>query len=120
PFERKRFRIKHFDKGLSCKPCLWLAPVLLFTGFSPCGYASDIKEIVVSAQKRLQPEQEIPVSLSVLSSEDLTRRSISTVFDLQYSVPALAVRQNQSATTANFSIRGIGTAGSNFGLESSV
>ncbi|MGD9662999.1 MAG: TonB-dependent receptor, partial [Porticoccaceae bacterium] len=97
-----------------------LAPVLLFTGFSPCGYASDIKEIVVSAQKRLQPEQEIPVSLSVLSSEDLTRRSISTVFDLQYSVPALAVRQNQSATTANFSIRGIGTAGSNFGLESSV
>jgi len=82
--------------------------------------ASVIEEIVVTAQKREQYIQEIPVAVSALSGGQLTELSITDVFDLQQSVPALAVTQNQSATTTVFSIRGVGTSGSNFGLESSV
>jgi len=89
---------------------------LLVSQFSLAG----IEEIIVTAQKREQNLQDVPIAVSALSGTQLNNLSISDVFDLQDSVPALAVRQNQTATTSNFSIRGVGTSGSNFGLESSV
>lgn len=92
---------------------------LLTLPSSPSALA-EIEEVVVSAQKRQQNLQDVPIAVSALSGTQLNNLSIKDVFDLQDSVPALAVRQNQSATTSNFSIRGVGTSGSNFGLESSV
>ena len=79
-----------------------------------------IEEIVVTAQKREQNIQDVPISISAFSGEQLAEQSITDVFDLQQSAPGLIVQQNQTATTSNFSIRGVGTSGSNFGLESSV
>ena len=81
---------------------------------------AQIEEIIVTAQKREQYIQDVPISITALSSEQLTERAITDVFDLQQSAPGLTVQQNQNTTTSNFAIRGVGTSGSNFGLESSV
>jgi Outer membrane receptor for ferrienterochelin and colicins len=96
-----------------------MTPVCLAFAVSVAS-AADIETIIVTAQKREQNIQDIPVAVTALSGERLTQLTISDVFDLQQSVPSLLVRQNQVATTSTFSIRGVGTSGSNFGLESSV
>ncbi len=79
-----------------------------------------IEEVIVEAQKREQNLQDVPVAVTAFTSENLAQAVIKDVFDLQTSVPGLIVAQNQTATTANFNIRGIGTSSQNFGLESSV
>ena len=79
-----------------------------------------LEEIVVTAQKREQNLQEVPVSVSVFSGAALTEAVIKDVFDLQTNVPGLTVGTSQTSTNTSFSIRGVGTSSQNFGLESSV
>jgi len=93
----------------------------------PCiGFAQEkknegyLEEVLVTAQKRVQSVQDIPVAVTSYTGEQLLELGVTDVFDLQNSAPGLLVGQNQHATTSNFSIRGIGTGGQNFGLESSV
>lgn len=96
---------------------------VLLSFFSVSVYAqtkSPLEEIMVTAQKRVQNVQDIPVAVSAYSGDELTKRGISDMFDLQHIAPGLLVSHNQTATSSNFSIRGIGTSSNNFGLESSV
>lgn len=79
-----------------------------------------LEEIVVVAQKREQNLQDVPVAVTALSGAQLTELGVTDVFDMQQSTPGLIVDQNQTATTSNFIIRGVGTSAQNFGLESSV
>ncbi len=78
------------------------------------------EEIVVLAQKRAQNIMEVPVAVSVISGAQIENAGIKDIFDLQQNVPSLIVGQSQTATTSNFSIRGIGSTSNNFGVESSV
>ncbi len=80
----------------------------------------ELEEIVVTAQKREQNLQDVPVSVSAFTGEQLKEAVIKDVFDLQSNTPGLRVGQNQNNNSANFSIRGVGTSSQNFGLESSV
>ncbi|WP_250461815.1 TonB-dependent receptor domain-containing protein [Microbulbifer litoralis] len=79
-----------------------------------------LEEVVVTAQKREQNLQDVPVAVSAFSGEQLQEAVVKDIFDLQTNTPGLMAGQNQTNTTSNFAIRGIGTSGQNFGLESSV
>jgi len=79
-----------------------------------------LEVITVTSQKRVQNLQEVPVAVTAVNGETLASEAITDVFDLQANVPGLSVYQSQNATQASFSIRGVGTAAQNFGLESSV
>ncbi len=79
-----------------------------------------IEEIIVFATKRAADVQEIPVAVTAITGDEIQNAGIKDVFDLQQNAPGLIVGQSQTATTSNFSIRGIGTSSNNFGLESSV
>ena len=79
-----------------------------------------IEEIIVFATKVAADVQEIPVAVTAITGQDIQDAGIKDVFDLQQNAPGLVVGQSQTATTSNFSIRGIGTSSNNFGLESSV
>ena len=96
----------------TCTFTLPLAPAAQEQGY--------LEEIMVTAQKREQNVQDIPIAVTALSGERLVEHGITDMFDLQQSAPGLIVDQSQTATTANFSIRGIGTSSQNFGLEPSV
>lgn len=79
-----------------------------------------LEHIEVSAQKRVQDLQDVPVAVTALSGQDLADTVSRDLFDIQQYVPAFAAFQSQSATNSSFSIRGIGTSSQNFGFESSV
>ena len=91
---------------------------------APASAASDaapaspqVEQIVVTAQRRLQKGQDVPIAMSVVSPTALKDRGISDPLTLSQAVPALQVGDSNS-----YSIRGIGTlntAGNNL-LEGAV
>lgn len=79
-----------------------------------------LETITVTAQKRAQNLQEVPVSVTAFTGDEMAEAVIKDMYDLQTNVPGLGAFQAQSATNSSFSIRGVGTSSQNFGLESSV
>lgn len=77
-------------------------------------------DIVVTATKREQTLQDVPVSVAVTSEQTIQRAQIRDLIDLQSVVPSLKVAQFNSVGQTNFIIRGFGNGNGNFGIESSV
>jgi outer membrane receptor protein involved in Fe transport len=77
-------------------------------------------EIIVTASKREQTLQDVPIAVSVTSAETIERTQIRDVRDLQTLIPSLRVTQSQALFATSYSIRGFGTSGNNAGFEPSV
>lgn len=82
--------------------------------------AKTLDKLVVTAQKREEALQDVPVVVTALSEEILKDSGVRDVKDLQVLVPGLTVTSTQSEALTTARIRGIGTVGDNAGLESSV
>ena len=82
--------------------------------------ASTLDQIVVTAQKREEALQDVPVVVTALSEQTLKANGVRDIKDLQQIVPGLTVTSTQSESLTTARIRGIGTVGDNAGLESSV
>ena len=80
----------------------------------------DDNVIIVTANKREQTLQEIPIAVSVTSAATIEQAQIRDVADLQSVVPSLKVDQLQSSANTNFIIRGFGNGANNAGIEPSV
>jgi iron complex outermembrane receptor protein len=52
---------------------------------------SPITEVIVTAQRRAERLQDVPIAISALSADALARQSIETVSDLQGKVPGLSM-----------------------------
>jgi len=79
-----------------------------------------LEEVVVTATKRQQTLQEIPIAVSVVSAEAIERSQVLDIKDLQTLVPSLRVTQLQGSAQTNFIIRGFGNGANNPGIEPSV
>ncbi len=80
----------------------------------------DETEIIVTATKREQTLQEIPVAVTVTSAADIEKAQVRDLNDLQTLAPTLRVTQLQSSANTNFIIRGFGNGANNAGIEPSV
>lgn len=90
-------------------------PVISEPAHSADGH-SVLDEIVVTAQRRAENQQDVPISMSSISGEALTNRQIQTLEDLNGYAPGLLTTNTVSYSAAPLSIRGIGGAngGGNF------
>ena len=78
-------------------------------------------EIVVTATRREQSVQDVPLAVSVVGGEQLKVAGVTDIRGLEQLSPSLQATTGQSAATgAVLSIRGIGTAGDNPGFEPAV
>lgn len=77
-------------------------------------------EVIVTAQKRAENAQDIPVAVSAYSGQFLEDTGSVDIFDLAQYSPALYLTQSQTATQTTVLIRGVGTSAQNAGLEPSV
>jgi outer membrane receptor protein involved in Fe transport len=80
----------------------------------------DSETIVVTATKREQRLQDVPVAVSVAGAAAIERAQVRDIKDLQLLVPALRVSQLQNPAATNFFIRGFGNGANNAGIEPSV
>lgn len=76
-----------------------------------------LEEIVVTAQKRTESLQDVPVAVSALSGEKLGEAGLGRIEDLKNYVPSLFM--TETAIGNNISVRGI-FSGVNPGFEQSV
>ncbi len=120
------FRLASFRPSLGCNPIsLGLATTTLSHALAPYAFAQQagsalLEEVVVYAQKREQSILEVPVSVASYGSEALDRAQIRDLSELQQVAPSLVFNSSTGATQSILTIRGIGTAGQNSGLEQSV
>ena len=76
--------------------------------------------IVVTAQKRTQSLQDVPIVVTAVSKQLIEAAGVKDIKDLTILVPGLLVTSTTSESSTSARIRGIGTVGDNVGLESSV
>ncbi|MEQ9021283.1 MAG: TonB-dependent receptor, partial [Pseudomonadales bacterium] len=76
-----------------------------------------LEEIIVTAQKRVQSLQDVPISVNVLAGEKIGDAGISKIEDLQAYVPNFTMSETGIGT--NIYMRGLGS-GINQGFEQSV
>ena len=79
---------------------------------------SNFQEIVVTAQKRAENLQDVPIAVTALAGDQLTAAGVQGQIDLPKLTPNLNFTVNSSFASAY--IRGVGTQFGNPGLESSV
>jgi iron complex outermembrane receptor protein len=79
-----------------------------------------VDSIIVTAQKREQNLQDVPIVVTALTGEQLQNGGIKDIKDLQLLTPGLNVTSTTNETSTTARIRGVGTVGDNSGLESSV
>lgn len=70
-----------------------------------------IEEVVVTAQRRSESVQSVPIAISAFSSEQLAEKGITNALQLGNFVPNLVAQNNTGVGSANaYYLRGMGTA----------
>ena len=91
----------------------------LTTGVSAAELA--LEEIVVTAQKRAQSMQEVPVAVTAISEDQLMQNGISDLTDIQKLSPNTTLQQSRGTnSTLTAFIRGIGQQDPLWGFEPGV
>jgi outer membrane receptor protein involved in Fe transport len=82
--------------------------------------AKRLNTVTITATKREQTLQDVPVAVSVVDESVIEKAEILDLNDLQSVVPSLGFRTFQNSANANFTIRGFGNGANNVGIEPSV
>ena len=80
---------------------------------------AQIEEIIVTATKRAESIQDVPISISAYSGDFLEKSDIRTLQDLSLYAPNFTLAYSSQPTNARIIIRGIGSVG-NSAIETSV
>jgi len=97
-----------------------LAVVMGAIAFSPALLqAQALEEIIVTAQRRTQSLQDVPISIQAISGDELARQGFTNLDAMSDFTPTVQV-DDTSAIGVTISIRGFGTTGNTVTLESAV
>lgn len=80
-------------------PVAWAAPTL-----------AQLEEVVVTAQKRAESQQDIPIAITTMSSEEMEKRGIYNFIDIAKAVPSLSETVYPSSNMLILYMRGQGVA----------
>lgn len=115
-------------KGLSGLSALFLGASALAMGAAHAQTApanqsasaapsSQIEDVVVTAERRSESLQQVPIAVSVVSGQELSDRNMHGLTDLQFMAPSV---QYNAYTGGGFQIRGVGTQTVNLTSEQDV
>lgn len=94
-------KIPGFARGTTLVVALLMTPAL---------QAQPLEEVVVTAQKRAESLQDVPISIAVVSGVELANLNKTQITDLQRLVPGFTFAEGTSDAGRNILIRGIGTS----------
>lgn len=105
--------MSHTGRARAFKPLL----ALLLCGAAVPALAQDepaqdevqgLDEIIVTAERRQQSLQEVPISATVFTADDISAKGVTNVADIQQLAPSIAINTFNRSTFIN--IRGVGIA----------
>jgi len=108
-----------------------LLPPLLLNAHAAFGQASPgqeaqrnqnfaLEEIVVTANRREQSLQEVPMSVTAFTSEFFKNAGVNDLAGLEQYTPSLKITPGTDSRSTSIRIRGIGSVGTNVGIDPSV
>ena len=80
---------------------------------------AEIEEITVTAQKREENVQDVPISVSTFSDDFFTRSNVNTLRDMARYTPNLTLPQSSTVANQRIIMRGVGSVG-NSAIEPTV
>ena len=101
---RNQFRLANLSRHALCGFGLVALPVPALAQEVP----DALPEVVVTAQRRPETAQKVPVAISVLGGEDLVARGVTNVNQLQYQTPGLEAVPAFGSGQPQFRLRGVG------------
>ncbi len=87
---------------------------------SPGVREANVGDIVVTARRRAERLIDVPVAVTALSSETLVRNNVTSLARIQEVVPFVTLTPVPAGQGALFSIRGVGSAPADPGVQQSV
>ena len=108
--------------GVNLSRALSLITAAAFATKTPMALSLEIaiEEIIVTAQKRAETVQDVPLGITAITSDDIADALITNTTDIVRLAPSLTVGQGNSRQNSGFSIRGVGTQVFSIGVENSV
>jgi iron complex outermembrane receptor protein len=98
-----------------------ISAILFILASAPTAYAKyQLEEIIVTAQKREQSLQDVPIAVTVLDEESLDRAQFSDFRSITQLSPSVSFQDGFAPVATNFSIRGIGSYAFTGGIQPSV
>ncbi len=101
----------------SAKLALAVAAITAGMAGVPNAYAAQLEEVLVTAQKRVESLQDVPISVAAVSGEQIEDQGLVSLEAVSASIPTLHIGEAQIGE--QLFIRGIGS-GVNAGFEQSV
>lgn len=80
----------------------------------------DMEVIEVTAQKRVQNIQKVPVSVTAIGGDFIKDSELQTFSDIVSLAPGITLDQGSETRTTSISIRGVGSSQNNMGIEPST
>lgn len=79
-----------------------------------------LEEVVVTANRREESIQEVPMSVTAFSSEFFKDSGVTNLTGLEQYTPSLKITPGTDSNSTSIRIRGIGSVGTNVGIDPSV
>ncbi|MCW1384916.1 TonB-dependent receptor [Novosphingobium sp. KCTC 2891] len=105
----------------------FVAALLAGAAFGDAAYAQEqaadtggIQDIVVTARKRVETTQDVPVAVTAISAEKIQHYDLSSLERVAAQTPSFVIGRAPSGSGATLVLRGIGSNTTSIGLEQSV
>ncbi len=100
-----------------CALCFILTPLTTWSQAVDGGGSAGLEEITVTAQRREERLQDVPISAVVVGAQTLQDNNLNSLTDLTHTIPSVYV--GAAGRSSNYYIRGIGS-GLNASFDQSV
>lgn len=104
----------------ACATSIYAAPALAQSTTAAAEPERQVEEVIVTATRRETALQSVAVAVTAVGAQALQDAGVRDIRDLQQLAPSLQVPVSENSGSVTARLRGIGTQGSNPGLESSV
>lgn len=82
--------------------------------------ATNDEEVVITARRRSERLQDVPVAITALTGAQMDQYAVTSVSDLARFVPSMVVGRAASGSAANIFLRGVGSSSLSAGFDQSV
>src|SRR5687768_16824541 len=79
-----------------------------------------LQDIVVTARKRTESAQDVPVAMTAISAEQIAQRDLTSLEKVAAATPNFSVGRASNGSGASLTLRGIGSSATSIGIKQSV
>jgi iron complex outermembrane receptor protein len=84
------------------------------------GKTVGVEELVVTAEKRPENIQDVPMSISAFSGDTIAKNNITNIADLSRFTPSVSIQSSTNNRNSSVTMRNVGTSGTNPGTDQDV